>query len=229
MSTAASFCRNCGKALTEEEKAIDGNIVCAACAPAPQPDPAVSPDAPAPPPPPKLQPPPYAPPPGYNPNAPSPGLAFLLGLIPGVGAIYNGQYAKGLVHVFILGLLITIADHHGSSREFGPIFPMMCFAFWAYMAFEAYHTARHRAQGEPVDEFSSLVSMNPGHRSITAPAALIVVGVIFLLNNLEVLRLSQILRFWPVGLIVLGAYMLYARLHGTPPQPGPFGEEYRHE
>ena len=26
-------------------------------------------------------------------------LAFVLGLIPGVGAIYNGQYAKGLVHV----------------------------------------------------------------------------------------------------------------------------------
>ena len=38
----------------------------------------------------------------------SPGLAFLLGLIPGVGAIYNGQYAKGLVHVLILGMLISI-------------------------------------------------------------------------------------------------------------------------
>ena len=26
----------------------------------------------------------------------SPGLAFLLGFIPGVGAIYNGQYVKGI-------------------------------------------------------------------------------------------------------------------------------------
>ena len=37
----------------------------------------------------------------------SPGVAFVLGLIPGVGAIYNGQYAKGLIHVFILGMLFT--------------------------------------------------------------------------------------------------------------------------
>jgi len=31
----------------------------------------------------------------------SPGLALFLGLIPGVGAIYNGQYAKGMVHAII--------------------------------------------------------------------------------------------------------------------------------
>ena len=41
----------------------------------------------------------------------SPGLAFALGLIiPGVGAIYNGQYAKGLVHVLILSLLFMAAQ-----------------------------------------------------------------------------------------------------------------------
>ena len=35
----------------------------------------------------------------------------------------------------------------------------MLAAFWAYMAFEAYHTARKRQLGQPVDEFSSLVPM----------------------------------------------------------------------
>ncbi len=228
MSTAASFCRNCGKALTEEEKAVPGNILCSVCAPAQQPAAEPVPSDGPPPPPPPPNPSPYAPPPGYNPSAPSPGLAFLLGLIPGVGAIYNGQYAKGLIHVFILGLLISIADHN-SPREFGPVFPMMCVAFWMYMAFEAYHTARRRLQGEPVDEFSSIVPMKPGHRSVTAPAALIVLGVIFLLNNLEILRLSQILRFWPVGLIVLGCYMLYTRIQSAPRPAGPLEQEYHHE
>ena len=33
----------------------------------------------------------------------APGLAFALGFIPGVGAIYNGQYLKGLVHALIFG------------------------------------------------------------------------------------------------------------------------------
>ena len=51
---------------------------------------------------------PYSTPVPYAPGVPpirpakgssSPALAFILGfLIPGVGAIYNGQYAKGLVH-----------------------------------------------------------------------------------------------------------------------------------
>src|SRR5271155_3601904 len=50
---------------------------------------------------------PHAPPldPGGVPHPEvSPGLAFLLGIIPGVGAIYNRQYAKGIVHVVIVGL-----------------------------------------------------------------------------------------------------------------------------
>ena len=35
----------------------------------------------------------------------------MLGFIPGVGAIYNGQYAKGLVHVIIVGLMISILSN----------------------------------------------------------------------------------------------------------------------
>src|SRR5580700_4539888 len=41
-------------------------------------------------------PPPINPP---MPGEPNPGLAALLGFIPGVGAMYNGQYAKGVVHL----------------------------------------------------------------------------------------------------------------------------------
>src|SRR5512140_791351 len=39
-------------------------------------------------------------------NGPSPALAALLGFIPGVGAMYNGQFVKGLVHVLIFASLI---------------------------------------------------------------------------------------------------------------------------
>ena len=39
-------------------------------------------------------------------NAPSPGVAMLLGFIPGVGAMYNGQFVKGFVHVIIFVMLI---------------------------------------------------------------------------------------------------------------------------
>src|SRR5262245_15733043 len=33
----------------------------------------------------------------------NPGAAFALGLIPGVGAIYNGEFVKAAVHILIFG------------------------------------------------------------------------------------------------------------------------------
>jgi hypothetical protein len=142
----------------------------------------------------------------------SPGLAFVLGLIPGVGAIYNGQYAKGLVHVIIVGLTISILSN-GAARGFEPLLGLMLAGFWAYMAFEAYHTARRRQQGLVVDEFSSLFPTHGGtHKFPVAPILLIVLGVVFLLNNLDFFQVERLIRFWPVLLIGLGVYLLYVRM-----------------
>jgi len=145
----------------------------------------------------------------------SPGLAFLLGFIPGVGAIYNGQYVKGLIHVVVLGVLISITNDENLSSNLQPLFGMMIAVWVFYMAFEAYHTAKKRQLGEPVDEFSSIV---PRHgqpsRFPLAPTVLIAVGVLFLLHNLNILRIAELLRYWPVALICLGAYMLYERISG---------------
>jgi hypothetical protein len=138
----------------------------------------------------------------------SPGLAFILGLIPGVGAIYNSQYAKGLVHVLVFTMLIAVASNSGSE---GPIFVPIFMGWEAYMAFEAYHTAKKRQMGEAVDEFSSILPLH-GRGFPVAPIALILLGILFLLNNLELLRLRDLVRYWPVFLIALGAWMLYARI-----------------
>jgi TM2 domain-containing membrane protein YozV len=154
----------------------------------------------------------------------SPGLAFLLGFIPGVGAIYNGQYVKGFIHVVIFGVLIAIVNDDQMSGGLQPLFGMMIAVWVFYMAFEAYHTAKRRQLGQPVDEFSSIVP-RAGHpaRFPLAPTVLIAVGVLFLLHNLNILRIGELLRYWPVALIGLGAYMLYERLsaqvdtnHGAP-------------
>jgi len=65
--------------------------------------------------------------------------------------------------------------------------------------------------GLVVDEFSSLIPMKGSSSFPVAPITLIVLGVIFLLNNLEVLELRRVLRYWPVVMIVLGFFLLYAR------------------
>jgi len=200
------YCRSCGKALDSASvRTAHGTIYCAEHIPADPPPAADSPYSN-----------PYtatAPPPVPRSDI-SPGVAFVLGLIPGVGAIYNGQYAKGLIHVFILGMLFTIVGSNDVGG-FEPLFGVLIPAFWAYMAFEAYHTAKLRQVGQPVDEFSSLVPGHGGSRFPIAPILLIALGVVFLLNNLELFELRRMLRFWPVMLIALGLYMLYLRVAGS--------------
>jgi hypothetical protein len=207
------YCRACGKPLDElSVRNAHGTIYCEEHIPMQQQTvppisiPAAPPESP------------YAspytaaiPPPIANHDA-SPGLAFILGLIPGVGAIYNGQYAKGLIHVIIIGLTISILSND-AARGFEPLLGLLLAGFWFYMAFEAYHTALRRQRGLVVDEFSSLFPMRGGTNKFpVAPILLIVLGVIFLLNNLDFFQVERVIRYWPVLLIGLGAYMLYLRI-----------------
>ena len=203
-----AYCRTCGKPLTEDTVHIaEGTVFCAEHAPKePEPPrPAASP---------------YTAPAVPNPGV-SPGLAFLLGLIPGVGAIYNAQYAKGIVHVLVVGMLISITSSN-SAGGLEPLFGLLTAVFWFYMAFEAYHTAKRRMLGLEVDEFSSLVQLDPRRAGApVVPVLLIVFGVLFLLNNLGLLYIAQVMRFWPVLLIAAGAWMLYSRFRPSKaPEPG---------
>jgi len=206
------YCRTCGKALDEASaRPLAGAIYCPEYVPAPEPSPYTagpyhSADQAAN----QANPPPL---PGSHASAP-PILAFVLGLIPGVGAVYNGQYAKGLVHVLILGLIFSILGHH-AAQGLEPLFGVLIPCFWFYMAFEAYHTAKKRQQGLAVDEVSSLMPVREGRRSRfpVAPVLLITLGIVFLLNNLEILELRRALRYWPALLIALGIYLLFVRLN----------------
>jgi Domain of unknown function (DUF5668)/B-box zinc finger len=83
------------------------------------------------------------PPPPPIPGEPNPGLAALLGFIPGVGAMYNGQYAKGVVHLVVFALLVSLADNHG-------IFVLFIAGWVCYQVIEAHHTARARRDGTPL-------------------------------------------------------------------------------
>ncbi|HYM11293.1 MAG TPA: B-box zinc finger protein [Bryobacterales bacterium] len=201
---AVAFCRSCGKALCNEcRREWQGVIYCESCAATQQatPRPQAPPLAPG-----------GRPASGPAPGEPSPGLAFVLGFIPGVGAIYNGQYAKGVLHVVVLGLLISILSS-GASGELQPLIGMFTGVWFFYMAFEAYHTAKKRLAGEPVDEFSGLLraGRQAGNFPL-GPLVLIGLGVMFLLNTLGYWSLERIERFWPVLLILAGVYMLYGRL-----------------
>ncbi len=221
-TAAVAFCRGCGKSLCSAcRKEWQGVIYCEADLAAQQaaaPPRRVTESVPI--------------VPGAA-GAPSAGLAFALGLIPGVGAIYNGQYAKGIVHIVVFGLLISIGNS-GAAGELQPLIIMFTMGWFFYMAFEAYHTAKKRLAGEPVDEFSGL--MRPGRQPGAVPAGpivLIALGVVFLLHTLGYWSMERVLRFWPVLLIAAGVYMLYARLtmpsmpDAPPAAPGVEQKEFK--
>lgn len=78
-------------------------------------------------------------------GAPNPAAAAVLGLIPGVGAMYNGQLFKGLIHVVIFAVLVSIADHYS-------IFGIFIAGWVLYQSFEAFHTAKARRDGQPLPD-----------------------------------------------------------------------------
>lgn len=125
--SATAYCQNCGKALCANcvRSAGAGQVYCEPCAAAWQ----------------AYQQPFVAPPPG----GPNPAAAAVLGLIPGVGAMYNGQFFKGLIHVVIFAVLISISEHYG-------IFGIFIAAWIFYQSFEAFQTAKARRDGQPLPD-----------------------------------------------------------------------------
>lgn len=181
-------------------------------------------------------------PPGVQPPAgtPSPRLAALLGFIPGVGAMYNGEFAKGFIHVLIFATLIWVTDNVNN------LFGLLIAAFYIYMPIEAYKTARAKEMGLPAPDpfgFNNLFASGPQPNRTAAftPAAppagapvgvvpegepvqedprsrvpvgayvLIGLGVLFLLDETGALHFDWIWRFWPLILIAIGVRILMQR------------------
>lgn len=216
-TSAVAYCRTCGKALCAEcKRTAQGTIFCDEHAPAV--DYTTAPGTPVA----AAAPVPLAG--NVATGDVSPGLACLLGFIPGVGAIYNGQYAKGLVHAIVFGLLVSITSS-GTAGDLEPLFGILIGVWVMYMALEAYHTARKRRAGEPVDEFSSILGSGRRTGFPVGAITLIVLGVVLLLSTMDIIQLRYLLRYWPVLLILAGAYMLYERVTAG----GPLQQEVRHE
>ncbi len=147
--------------------------------------------------------------PASSEGAPSVLLAFVLGTIPGLGAVYNGQYVKGLIHVLMLGSLLTVMIEGGAARLLGLFIPLTIFLV-LYQPFEAMRTARAIQRGEEVHEFSGIIGlMFGGTPSTVSSVAWIAMGVVFILHTLGVWELSDVLPFWPLLVILFGVYRLF--------------------
>jgi TM2 domain-containing membrane protein YozV len=127
--TATGYCRNCGKPMCPQcTREVRGALYCEDCLAqrvAPAPGAAMPP----------------LPPLASRHGDGHAALACALGFIPGLGAVYNGEYMKGLVHVLIFGGIIAALTQDLPTALY-PILGVALAGFYFYMPIEAYRTAR---------------------------------------------------------------------------------------
>jgi Domain of unknown function (DUF5668) len=139
----------------------------------------------------------------------SSGVAFILGFFPGMGAVYNGEYNKALIHIVVFAAMIV-----GLSSDIGEgasvALSLLLAGFIFYMVFDSVRTAKARATGQVCpDPLESWSKNRP-----VGPIILIVLGAIFLLNNFDWFPFYRLVRFWPLILIIAGGLMFRNRLSG---------------
>jgi TM2 domain-containing membrane protein YozV len=123
---ATGYCRTCGKPLCPDcTRDVRGALYCEGClaamlSGAPAGTPLVEPV-----------------------GTPNPAVAAALGFIPGLGAIYNGEYMKGLVHVAVFAGIIAMLNAQ-ISDSLQVFFGIGLACFYFYMPIEAYRTAKLR-------------------------------------------------------------------------------------
>jgi hypothetical protein len=211
-ASAVAYCRTCGKALCANcTRPVKGVIYCEDCLGAKMagtvpPAPGFVTPTPA---------------PGFVPgtpvaaagSGPNPALAGILGAIPlGIGAVYNGQYAKGLAHLVIFMFLVYGSEHAG---RLDTVFGFGIAFFWFYQVFDAVRSAKAIQAGAAAPDPFGLSEMVTGGRKVdtskvpTGAIVLILLGVLFLLNTISDFGAD---KFWPILLIVLGAWMFARNL-----------------
>jgi hypothetical protein len=132
----------------------------------------------------------------------SPGLAAFLSLFPGLGQVYNGKIARAFVFFFgWVGSIYLTASGHEFPFAFAIPFVYLWNMIDAWKGAGAVNARFLGGRAEPEEE------------TVESPAwgaSLAVFGVLILFNNLGWLDLERLARWWPLLLIAVGAWFVWA-------------------
>jgi ABC-type polysaccharide/polyol phosphate export permease len=141
----------------------------------------------------------------------SPGFAGVLGMFPfGVGALYNGQYTKALLHLVIFSGLVHMQGR-GSGQ---PFIGLVLAGFIVYQFFDNIQSAKAinaAASGQAAAADQALPEI-PSQGSIFWGVVLIALGGLLILANFEIINYDTLFDFWPVAVIVLGLKLVFDAL-----------------
>jgi hypothetical protein len=134
----------------------------------------------------------------------SPFVATLLSFVPGLGAAYNGQTSKAIVHFAIFASFFQMAVLTQGVH----FFVLGVLGTWLFAAVDACRTAQLMRAGLSPDDEEDVIARRLYGNPLAWGTTLIIIGTMFLLHTLLGIQLP-IKELLPVALVALGAYMLF--------------------
>ena len=145
-----------------------------------------------------------------DPRAKSPALATVLSLMPGLGQIYIGYYGQGFLNIVIVASIITILAT-GETEALTPFFGVFLGFYWLYNIVDAYRRAmlyNLALEGLGPTELPDLgIAQSRG--SLLGGVVLIIAGGLALGHTAYGYSLAWLNRWWPLGLVLIGLYLVY--------------------
>lgn len=138
-------------------------------------------------------------------------IAFIFSLFPGLGAIYNGQNVKALLHFMLIAGLWTLGDIFTESLE--AIFFFSGLGVYLFSIIDACRAARQSATGFDLTADDERVRNRLREKTHLAGLGLILIGMMIVVNTINPAFLN---RFWPVLLIAIGTLLLHFRRRQKP-------------
>ena len=134
----------------------------------------------------------------------SPFVATLLSFVPGLGAAYNGQTAKAIVHFAIFASFFQMAVLTQGMH----FFVLGVLGTWLFAAVDACRTAQLMRAGLSPETEEDVIARRLYGNPFAWGVTLVLIGTIFLLHTLLGVQLP-VRELLPVALVLLGAYMLF--------------------
>lgn len=139
----------------------------------------------------------------------SPVAATLLSLIvPGLGAAYNGQTSKAVVHFTLFASFFQMA----TITEGLPFFLLGVVGTWLFAVVDAGRTAQLLRDGLAPDAAEDVIARRLYGNPLAWSVTLVAIGTIFLLHTLLGVQLP-VRQVLPIVLVVLGLYMMADYIH----------------
>ncbi|MGE5343033.1 MAG: LiaI-LiaF-like domain-containing protein [Candidatus Omnitrophota bacterium] len=134
--------------------------------------------------------------------------ALLSAFFPGVGFFYLGNIIKGVAYVLIFAsLIVMLTKGHGHQEV---VFALGLSAFYIFQIIDVYNAAQKVRYREIAPMVRDQEPENSEGLSLTMSVIILIIGIVFLLDNLNILLLRDSAKFWPLLLVLIGAKMIYS-------------------